>query len=238
MPRLPALPRIISTSSSALSSPPFWCCTRTVVSAGRQPVGERHVVIAGHRDILRTAQAMPAQRRDGADREPVVGADQRGERLAAREQFLGAALAFGFVEGVGEDGVRLRLADAEQLAVQRRTRGSADTRSRAPAARRSRRWAMAAGDQMREDAAYPVLLVVHHRRDTCDRRSRARPSRPACPGAAPAPARRARRSRGSAHRRRAPASSRRCAAGAARRRRCWRGSPHSRAPRARPRCRG
>src|ERR1044071_9719290 len=42
---------------------------------GRKPVGQRHVVIAGHRDILRTAQGMTAQRRDGADRAPVVGAD-------------------------------------------------------------------------------------------------------------------------------------------------------------------
>ena len=147
----------------------------------QQPVGERHVVVAGDRDVLRAAQPVPAQRRDGADREPVVGADDGGEALAARDQLLGATLALGLVERIGKDRVRPRLADPEQLAVQ-------FERPVAPEAGRERLrprdrgdLAMAARHQMRRECGGSRPPRHAPPRRSADRRWRARPSRPACP---------------------------------------------------------
>ncbi len=68
----------------------------------RQPVHQRHIVEAGDRNVAGAGDVVAPERRDRADREPVIGADHSGEGSPADQQFLGAALAFGFVEGLGE----------------------------------------------------------------------------------------------------------------------------------------
>src|SRR6185295_8210645 len=115
--------------------------------------------------MVRALKPMPAQRRDGADGQAIVGADDRAERLPPHQQFLRATLAFGLVERGREHGVRLRLADAEELAMQ--LEGAI-----APVAGRERLrpgnrrdLAVSARDEMREDAADAVLLIVNHRRN-------------------------------------------------------------------------
>ena len=54
---------IRSSRSSAARAPISACGIRTVVSGGREPVGERHVVEADHRHVLGAAQPPLGQRR-------------------------------------------------------------------------------------------------------------------------------------------------------------------------------
>lgn len=62
---------------------------------GGKAIDEGHVIVAGDGDVAWAIEAVPAQRPYGANRQPVIRGNERGERLLASEQnfrlFVGGA---------------------------------------------------------------------------------------------------------------------------------------------------
>ena len=80
----------------------------------RQPVDQRHVVVARHRNVARAIEPAPAEGGDRPDRQPVVRADDRSELDVAAKELLRAGGTLVLVEGGGEGDERPVAVESER----------------------------------------------------------------------------------------------------------------------------